>query len=615
MTHQHGRHSHAAGGLLGVRRHHPPPATMTEIISVVYQTLPAPFPGPIGGFTTETANNPSASSAPSIGVLPPVQQTQSTFQSVTPTADTSTLENTQAIPTTPATLQTAADTATSASRTNLGSTSAVGGSSISASQTPSSAYSSTNSGVSRSSGISSGAKAGVAIGVLLFAGLIAALVLLWVRNKKQNEEFERVEDNEKSGREPTPPPPISKEPFQGSQSPQSNVGPLIRDIGASVDAGAATASFDLAGAHPNNRSYAELTNASPLTPSSQNPFSDPTNPFSNKAEVRFSPDATPNLTPSVGPPLAAPISGVVPSGTALEVAGAEGVAVGAGMVASVSSTSTSSSGSFEKDMPTDFSGLQQQRQLPAGPVPTRESPGSAGGISVNPVDSLAAAAPSNVYRVQMVFQPSLDDELELHPGQTVRMLHEYDDGWVLCVRIDRSQQGVCPRSCLSARPLVAVKSGRRAAGAAKSAPRAVTPVAANGRPRSPTQSIASSSGIGVQSPRFYVQESRPTSPSGHPVFPAAPGPPPQRPPPDQPISPLQFPSVPRSMSPGPYGYSGWQTPTMPAQRARSNSASGIIDHRLRSSGLPKPSPLAATALPDSGVTAKQIQRKPVPGQS
>ena len=40
------------------------------------------------------------------------------------------------------------------------------------------------------------------------------------------------------------------------------------------------------------------------------------------------------------------------------------------------------------------------------------------------------AGPNNVHRVQLDFKPSMDDELELRSGQLVRMVHEYDDGWV-----------------------------------------------------------------------------------------------------------------------------------------------------------------------------------------
>ncbi|KAF2862207.1 hypothetical protein K470DRAFT_263062 [Piedraia hortae CBS 480.64] len=67
--------------------------------------------------------------------------------------------------------------------------------------------------------------------------------------------------------------------------------------------------------------------------------------------------------------------------------------------------------------------------------------------------SIKSAKPNNVHRVQLDFKPSMDDELELTSGQLVRILHEYDDGWALCIRMDRSQQGVAPRTCLSKQPV------------------------------------------------------------------------------------------------------------------------------------------------------------------
>lgn len=36
----------------------------------------------------------------------------------------------------------------------------------------------------------------------------------------------------------------------------------------------------------------------------------------------------------------------------------------------------------------------------------------------------------NVYRVQLDFKPSMEDELDIRAGQFVRMVHGYDDGWV-----------------------------------------------------------------------------------------------------------------------------------------------------------------------------------------
>lgn len=82
-----------------------------------------------------------------------------------------------------------------------------------------------------------------------------------------------------------------------------------------------------------------------------------------------------------------------------------------------------------------------------------------------------AAVP--VHRVQLDFKPSMADELELQTGQLVRLVKEYDDGWVsdastsifklawnanrfyqaLCSRLSSAEQGVCPRTCLSTRPV------------------------------------------------------------------------------------------------------------------------------------------------------------------
>jgi hypothetical protein len=63
---------------------------------------------------------------------------------------------------------------------------------------------------------------------------------------------------------------------------------------------------------------------------------------------------------------------------------------------------------------------------------TEVEPGQSPGPS-NSAAAIAAAggpAQSTVHRVQLDFKPTLDDEIELKAGQLVRMLHEYDDGWV-----------------------------------------------------------------------------------------------------------------------------------------------------------------------------------------
>ncbi|KAK4153010.1 myosin-1 [Chaetomidium leptoderma] len=81
--------------------------------------------------------------------------------------------------------------------------------------------------------------------------------------------------------------------------------------------------------------------------------------------------------------------------------------------------------------------------------------GQPAGPSASAAAIAAAGGPSNsaVHRVQLDFKPTLPDEIGVRAGQLVRLLHEYDDGWALCIRLDRSQQGVVPRTCLSTRPV------------------------------------------------------------------------------------------------------------------------------------------------------------------
>lgn len=52
--------------------------------------------------------------------------------------------------------------------------------------------------------------------------------------------------------------------------------------------------------------------------------------------------------------------------------------------------------------------------------------------SASAAEIAAAGGPANttVHRVQLDFSPSLDDEMDVRAGQLVRLLHEYDDGWV-----------------------------------------------------------------------------------------------------------------------------------------------------------------------------------------
>lgn len=132
-----------------------------------------------------------------------------------------------------------------------------------------------------------------------------------------------------------------------------------------------------------------------------------------------------------------------------------------------------------------------------------------------PVDAAALAAAGKtapVYRVQMEYSPSQADELALNIGGLVRMLHEYDDGWALCVRMDRSAQGVCPRTCLSARPVK--PRSNPAPGSPASQQRRGSPSVNSRSPQGPVPQNSQPSQSPASSQRYIpYSDSRPGTPS------------------------------------------------------------------------------------------------------
>jgi hypothetical protein len=132
---------------------------------------------------------------------------------------------------------------------------------------------------------------------------------------------------------------------------------------------------------------------------------------------------------------------------------AAGTAITTALTATAATTAASSNGS--KDGAKSLQALHGHSYAAPLPSPApsnfTDSSESVTAAASEGIPISASAAP--VHRVQMDFMPSMGDELELHAGQLVKVLHEYDDGWALCIRLDRSQQGVCPRTCLSQRPI------------------------------------------------------------------------------------------------------------------------------------------------------------------
>lgn len=420
---------------------------------VVYKTLDPDFDGDVGGYVTQKPDDDDSDTATkdhkNAGVGPPVQVTQTeepppkTTEEASATdktaetteeahtteeaKETSATEKTKAEPTKTTesdtdtatttdaqTKPTASSFVTSASSTSADSSHDVNQLAVtsSPSATDSAASASSTASSAQSAGLSSGAKAGVAIGVIFGVGLIAALVFFFIRRKKRAQGED--EDEKVFGAQNLPPPPPLSKSGRISTPPQLKVRPITQfapDLGGngSHAAGpAAVAPYTLA---------EETPPPTPPKSAGSNPFNDPTNPFNTAT------------TPTSEHPT------VAASNAGLSGPGPMEVAAGAAAVGTVGAAATATaSHKSDKDQRNEPTSADSDVHPPGRSSP---SPGSIDGESISSaamaaagMTGPAAAGPLNVYRVQMDFNPSMEDELALRTGSLVRMLHEYDDGWV-----------------------------------------------------------------------------------------------------------------------------------------------------------------------------------------
>ncbi|KAI4164608.1 MAG: hypothetical protein LQ342_001922 [Letrouitia transgressa] len=458
---------------------------------------------------------------------------------------------------------------------------------------------------SSSGGMSGGAKAGLAIGILLCIGLLVALGLFCYRRKKRHQDAYTKTDDEKTESAPSAA-AVARAPSTQSRrtaatAPRLSLRPVtefLPNLPGNRKSGnllAPGGNMTEKGAVPNQANNPANPFGNHAEPSEKamapreekamvpNNANNAANPFGNHAETIEQPAEADR---------SGPVDGAMPAPLRVRTPTPDGSA------SSASATALAAAGLAgpAKSAPKPLN-LSPNRSASPGPIPspagTEFSMNSVGtGVMAN------GPPPSNVHRVQLDFKPSMDDELALRAGQLVRLLHEYDDGWALCIRLDRSQQGVAPRTCLSARPVKPRPNPN-----ARPPPRGPPPPGMFGpgqqRPMSPNNGP-------------YDRAPRGMGPGPHPVQ--------------------------RSMSPGPYGGGPQQRPNMPhpATKRRSNSASDV---RERRNSPPGPSPmnpnarnimtgmqkvpmqLQAVTSPDQAVPmstsppASVPARKPVPGQA
>ena len=302
--------------------------------------------------------------------------------------------------------------------------------------------------------MSGGAKAGLAIGILLAIGALAGLILFCIRRRKnrRNEAYSKSIDEkaafgnegvgagaglarsasvQTSGTARTAPrlslrpvtqflPDLAAQRKSGGNLLAVAGGPARHNPPTSHGADVEKAAAGKQTNDPSNPfgSHAELSEKVPV----QNNTNDPANPFGNHAETsRQLTNASPE--PEVVPP--APLRIRTPTPDDRNAAGAEAAAASA--AAAISAP--------RQDAPKPLNLSPNRAASPAmgghldGALPSPAgtefsmTPASPGGFA-------NGQPPSNVHRIQLDFKPSMDDELSLRAGQLVRLLHEYDDGWV-----------------------------------------------------------------------------------------------------------------------------------------------------------------------------------------
>jgi len=455
------------------------PAPVQTLVSVVYVTATPTFNGPIGGYSTVGQSDPSTAAAAS----PKDTQQANTQQANTQQANTqqaNTQANTQATTAqakaSQATQQTSAaaqspsavsvdtDTAaaptsdinsSSAAETNsdslssglptaittpassltslassvpiLAATTALSSSQTSAthasvvSGTAAAASSSSTSTPSSSGGMSAGGKAGLAVGILLLVGAILAIALFCFK-KRKDQQKQQLSDHEKQ--DPFADTLARQASVQTTRTnpnaPRLSLRPVTQFLPNLNEKRQSRGNALMTAAPP--MSEKALRNERPMTPQADNAA----NPFGNHAETIDSANANGPAEVRVMSPTGEIVTAA--TGAPSSPTSAAKTPAGAGLARGASKRENG-----PKEMDFTKTGPFRGPPSPAGTEFSTSSDSTSSPAQTGTGAAIAAAggpANSTVHRVQLDFKPSMDDELELRAGQLIRLLHEYDDGWV-----------------------------------------------------------------------------------------------------------------------------------------------------------------------------------------
>ncbi|KAI0109841.1 hypothetical protein F4814DRAFT_380495 [Daldinia grandis] len=575
----------------------------STVVMTVYQTLPKTFDGPVGGYRTLGQDEDASETKATVTPTPVVQakptssptkdQNTVVAASIAKAEDTASATKgaeksaTEVLPgsimgtssvdiSDHSTLALATSTPTTlAKATKNVETSEIAATDAAATSSPTATA---DSSVSDTSGA---AKAGIAIGVL--GGVLVVGLLIWFlfarrRKQLQQKEIEDEKANMSNRR-------ISILSTQTSATaPQLSLRPVTAEFMPTFGERRSSKGAALALATGGAALKPESANRSHWGQPGSNSANNPENPFGNNAERAYTPTeqaSNPFDNPENVVGVAQTTNSPPRSSPAIDAATLGAAAAGASLTRKASTRK-------EAPAPLDLTVLAG----PPSPAGTEFSvhsvaPGQSPGPSRSAAAIAAAGGPPStaVHRVQLDFNRTLEDEMDLKAGQLVRLLHEYDDGWSLCIRLDRSAQGVVPRTCLSTRPV-------------KPRPAGGPPGARPGPPVIPSPR-------GPNFPpgqRAMTPSSRPQSP----MYPMA----------GRPQSPASMrPQSPATGRMSPYG----SRPASPSNGRMSPGPQSPGSRQQRRMTPPGPSPMN----PNGGAPQQQyrgppqapVGRKPVPGQA
>lgn len=373
-----------------------PTTTQRTVMSVVYVTASATFDGPIGGYKTLGVDGEEEEASTTQKAQTTEAATTTKQQSIfVADVKTSTTNKQQTTLQTSSGLPASINSPTAALSSSIAVVAATGSASRTVTSAKKSATLASAAGSSATSsalpeasgGMTAGGKAGLAIGILLLIGAVLAIALFLFKKRKDKARKEEELENEKSAM-------FAAQTRAASAKSDANAPKLsLRPV---------TEFLPNLGAKRSSQGNVITTMAN-STPNGQHTSSEQNrnNPFGNSAEVIDSNGASTQ------------VNGLAPAGL---TRGASKRVNGAS--------------------PMDYTTKNNALMGPPSPAGTEFSQNSDANSTPTPSGSGAAIAaaggPANtaVFRVQLDFKPSMEDELELRAGQLVRLLHEYDDGWV-----------------------------------------------------------------------------------------------------------------------------------------------------------------------------------------